>query len=335
MRFGTIAIVGRSNVGKSTFLNHVLDEPLSIVSPLPQTTRDNVLGVVHRQDAQLAFLDTPGVHQPRSELGRRMNAAALDAARTADVVLFMTDISALTAPKKHAKETNAQETDLELLKNVPQSAKCVLVINKVDALRDKSKLLPVLIAMQELRPFEALIPVSVQQDDGVDRVLDALVAALPEGAAGFDEDTLTDRPTSFFAREYIREQVLLAMRGEIPHAVAVSIDEFVEGQKSSTIRATVHVEKIGQRKIIIGTGGLQIKQIRVGAQARIAVLLGHKVHLELFVRVTPQWKSMPRQLAELGYDAPPGIGKVEAVKKIKRPAKTETKSTKKKPARPR
>jgi len=332
MRFGTIAIVGRSNVGKSTFLNRVLGEPLAIVSPLPQTTRDNVLGVVHRKDAQLAFLDTPGVHQPRSELGRRMNASALDAARTADVVLFMTDISALTAPKKHAKDKSAQETDQELLQSVPKSRKCVLVINKIDALRDKSKLLPVLVAFQELRPFEALIPVSVQQEDGLDRVLDALVAALPEGAPEFDEDTLTDRPTSFFAREYIREQVLLAMRGEIPHAVAVSIDEFVEGQKSSTIRATVHVEKIGQRKIIIGTGGLQIKQIRVGAQARIAELLGHKVHLELFVRVTPQWKSMPRQLAELGYDAPPGLGKVEAVKKPARNAKP-SRPSKQKPAR--
>jgi GTPase len=315
MRFGTIAIVGRSNVGKSTFLNRVLGEPLAIVSPLPQTTRDNVLGVVHRKDAQLAFLDTPGVHQPRSELGRRMNAAALDAARTADVVLFMTDISALTPPKKHAKDKSVQELDQELLTNVPKDAVCVLVVNKVDALRDKSKLLPALVAYQEQRDFHALIPISVKSDDGVERVLEALAEAVPEGGLGFDEDTLTDRPTSFFAREYIREQVLLAMRGEIPHAVAVSIDEFIEGEKASSIKATVHVEKVGQRKIIIGTGGLQIKDIRVGAQKRIGVLLGHKVHLELFVRVTPQWKSMPRQLAELGYEAPVGLGKVEAARK--------------------
>ena len=328
MRFGTIAIVGRSNVGKSTFLNRVLGEPLAIVSPLPQTTRDNVLGVVHRNDAQLAFLDTPGVHQPRSELGRRMNAAALDAARTADVVLFMTDISALTPPKKHAKDKSVQELDQELLSNVPKDAACVLVVNKVDALRDKSKLLPALVAYQESRDFVALIPISVKSDDGVERVLDALAEALPEGGIGFDEDTLTDRPTSFFAREYVREQVLLAMRGEIPHAVAVSIDEFVEGQKSSTIKATVHVEKVGQRKIIIGTGGLQIKAIRVGAQKRIAELLGHKVHLELFVRVTPQWKSMPRQLAELGYEAPVGLGKVEAAKKP-----TRSKNKKRSPPR--
>jgi GTP-binding protein Era len=296
-------------------LNRVLGEPLAIVSPLPQTTRDNVLGVVHRADAQLAFLDTPGVHQPRSELGRRMNASALDAARTADVVLFMTDISALNAPKKSAKDRSVQELDQELFASVPSDAVCVLAVNKVDALKDKSKLLPVLVAYQEKRTFNALIPISVKADDGIERVLDALVEALPEGGLGFDEDTLTDKPTSFFAREYIREQVLLAMRGEIPHAVAVSIDEFSEGPKSSLIKATVHVEKVGQRKIIIGTGGLQIKGIRVGAQARIAELLGHKVHLELFVRVTPQWKSMPRQLAELGYEAPVGLAKVEAAKK--------------------
>src|SRR5882724_5821515 len=192
MRFGTIAIVGRSNVGKSTFLNRVLGEPLAIVSPLPQTTRDNVLGVVHRNDSQLAFLDTPGVHQPRSELGRRMNAAALEAARSADVVLFMTDISALAAPKKHAKEKSVQELDQELLGNLPKDAVCVLVVNKVDALRDKSKLLPALVAYQAARDFAALIPISVKSEDGVERVLDALSQALPEGGVGFDEDTLTD-----------------------------------------------------------------------------------------------------------------------------------------------
>jgi len=198
---------------------------------------------------------------------------------------------------------------------VPADAVAVLAVNKVDALRDKSKLLPVLVAYQEKRNFSALIPISVKADDGIDLVLDALVAALPEGGLGFDEDTLTDRPTSFFCPRIYPRTVLLAMRGEIPHAVAVSIDEFIEGPKASSIKATVHVEKVGQRKIIIGTGGLQIKAIRVGAQKRIAELLGHKVHLELFVRVTPQWKSMPRQLAELGYEAPVGLAKVEAAKK--------------------
>lgn len=328
MRFGTIAIVGRSNVGKSTFLNHVLGEPLAIVSPLPQTTRDNVLGVVHRNDAQLAFLDTPGVHQPRSELGRRMNASAIDAARTADVVLFMTDISAANPPRKSAKDKSSQELDDELFANIPKNATVVLAVNKVDALRDKGKLLPMLIAYQEKREFAALIPISVKADDGVERVLEALAAALPEGEAGFDEDTLTDRPTSFFAREYIREQVLLAMRSEIPHAVAVSIDEFIEGEKIASIKATLHVDKVGQRKILIGTGGLQIKAIRVGAQKRIGQLLGHKVHLELFVRVTPEWKSMPRQLAELGYEAPLGLP-TQGAAKSKQPPKT-TKARKQK-----
>src|SRR5207344_3529468 len=156
--------------------------------------------------------------------------------------------------------------------SVPKDAVVVLAVNKVDALRDKSKLLPTLVAYQELRNFAALIPISVKADDGVERVLEALIQALPEGGLGFDEDTLTDRPTSFFVREYIREQVMLAMRGEIPHAVAVSIDEFDEGEKASSIKATIHVDKVGQRKILIGTGGMQIKEIRVASQKRIAAL---------------------------------------------------------------
>ncbi|HEY4159827.1 MAG TPA: GTPase Era [Polyangiaceae bacterium] len=300
MRSGTIAIVGRSNVGKSTFLNRVLEEPLAIVSPLPQTTRDNVLGVVRRAQAELAFLDTPGLHRPRSELGRRMNAAAREAARSADVVMFMTDVSALDA-RVRAGQPSVREQDVELLKTLPDETPHLLVVNKVDTLRDKTRLLPLLVGYQELRDFAALVPISVQTDDGVERVLDALAELLPEGDSHYEEDVLTDRPTRFFVSEYVREQVLLGLRGEIPHAVAVSIDEFGESERMVTVKATIHVEKLGQRKILVGTGGAQIKAIRVAAQARIARLVGRKVHLELFVRITPRWKEVPRMLAELGY----------------------------------
>lgn len=300
MRSGTIAIVGRSNVGKSTFLNRVLGERLAIVSPLPQTTRDNVLGVVRRDDAELAFLDTPGLHRPRSELGRRMNVAAREAARSADAVLFMTDVSALAKSKKPGTASE-REQDVELLKTLADDVPVLLAVNKVDALRDKSRLLPLLVEYEKLRDFSALVPISVERDDGVERVLDALARLLPEGDARFEADEITDRPTRFFASEYVREQVLLALRGEIPHAVAVSIDEFSEAPRAVSVKATIHVEKVGQRKIMVGSGGAQIKAIRVAAQKRIAELVGRKVHLELFVRVTPRWKEVPRMLAELGY----------------------------------
>jgi GTP-binding protein Era len=146
------------------------------------------------------------------------------------------------------------------------------------------------------------VPISALENDGVDRLLDEIAALLPEGEAGYPDDTLTDKPSSFFAREYVREQVLLGLKGEIPHAVAVSIDTFDEASDKLRIAATIHVEKVGQRKIVVGSGGTVIKQLRLGAEKRLARLLGRKVKLELFVRITPRWKETPRMLAELGYD---------------------------------
>jgi GTP-binding protein Era len=309
MRFGTVAIVGRTNVGKSTFLNAALGENLAIVSPRPQTTRDALLGVVHRPDAQIAFLDTPGLHKPHTELGRRMNATARGAARSTDLVVVMMDVSSLTGSKKDAEKKPILEEDLALLRDVPPELPCVVVINKVDLLRDKGRLLHMLAALSEVRPLAAAVPVSALEKDGVDRVLDEIARHLPEGPAGYDESTLTDKPTTFFVREYVREQVLLATQGEVPHAVAVSVEEFSETAKVVIIKATIHVEKAGQRAILVGQGGSKIKEIGIGARKRLEALVGRKVHLELFVRVTERWKSVPRQLAELGYDktdAPPG-----------------------------
>jgi GTP-binding protein Era len=313
MSFGTIAIVGRSNVGKSTFLNRVLGEDLAIVSRLPQTTRDTLLGVVSHGGAQLAFLDTPGLHQPKSELGRRMNAAALEAARGADVILFVSDVGFLLEKKSGAgkarkagagsPEARLHPEDAALLERLAGRAPMVLALNKVDLLRDKGQLLPLIDAFSK-RGFEAVVPMSLLRDDGgAEQVLRELARLVPEGPKGFDEETLTDRPMSFFAREYVREQVLQNARAEVPHAVAVTVDRFEESAKSAQIAVTLHVEKVGQRKILIGRGGSGLRAIREGAQARIGALLGRPVRLELFVRVTPRWKNVPRQLAELGYDA--------------------------------
>ncbi len=304
MRFGTVAIVGRTNVGKSTFLNAALGEELAIVSPRPQTTRDALLGVVTREDAQIAFLDTPGLHKPHTELGRRMNATARGAARSTDLVVVMTDVASLVGSKKDAEKTPVLAEDEALLRDVASELPCLVVINKIDLLRDKSRLLHMLSALGEIRPLVASVPVSALSRDGVDRVLDEIAAHLPEGPPGYDASTLTDKPTTFFVREYIREQLLLATAGEVPHAVAISVEEFSETAKVVIIKATIHVEKVGQRAIVVGKGGAMIKAIGIGARTRIEALVGRKVHLELFVRVTERWKSVPRQLAELGYDRP-------------------------------
>ncbi len=296
MRFGTVALVGRSNVGKSTFLNAALGEDLAIVSPLPQTTRDALLGVVHRPDGQIAFIDTPGLHRPRSELGRRMNAAAVEAARSADVVLMMTDI-----PTRE-KDSQALERDRPVIELLPEAGSVILLMNKVDLLADKSRLLPHMEAYQKEYPFHTVMPVSIRRPDDVQRVLDAILSLLPEGPAGYDDETLTNRPTTFFIREYVREQILVAARSEVPHAVAISVDAVESGARVLVIKATIHVEKEGQLRILVGRGGDQIKKIGIGARERLERLLDQKVHLELFVRVSARWKDVPRQLAELGYD---------------------------------
>src|SRR5689334_13166444 len=182
-RFGTVAIVGRSNVGKSTLLNAALGEPLAAVSPRPQTTRDSLLGVVNRPGAQIAFVDTPGIHRPKTELGRRMNAAAREAARGADVVVFMTDVSSLLGSKRDSAGPPLLDEDRTLLDVVPSETPLLVVVNKIDLLRDKARLLPLMAAFGELRPGAACIPVSALTEDGVGLVLDEIEKLLPEGPA--------------------------------------------------------------------------------------------------------------------------------------------------------
>lgn len=312
MRYGTIAIIGRTNVGKSTFLNHVLGMPLAIVSPQPQTTRDSLLGVVNTGDAQIAFVDTPGLHRPKNELGRRMNQEAAETLRGADAALFVTDVFQIGAEEKAAKHAGkisgdapkprpADRTDTELLELLPAELPTLLVVNKIDRLRDKHRLLPYLQSMNEKHSFVATIPISALTGDGTDRVLAEAVKLLPEADKSFPDDEVTDRPVSFFAREYIREQVLVSCEREVPHAVAVTLDSIQERGTGLHVEATIHVEKVGQRAILVGRGGEKIKEIGTLARQRLSQLTEQPVHLKLFVRVTERWRNMPRQLAELGY----------------------------------
>jgi GTP-binding protein Era len=328
MRYGNIAIIGRTNVGKSTFLNSALGMPLAIVSRLPQTTRDALLGVVNSGDAQLAFVDTPGLHRPHNELGRRMNQEATDSLRGADLAVFMTDIYQRAPGRSSPSEAGPEGTppaprekngkgpaakvsararaadersDMELLELIPPQLPVVLVINKVDRLHDKTKLLPLLQSWSDHRSFAAVVPISAKLGDGVERVLSELVQLLPEGEGRFGPDEITDRPVAFFAREYIREQVLGLASREVPHAVAVTLDLIEERSTGMHVAATLHVEKVGQRSILVGKGGEKIKEIGSAARQRLSELTGQPVHLKLFVRVTERWRNVPRQLAELGY----------------------------------
>jgi GTP-binding protein Era len=313
MRFGTVTLVGRTNVGKSTFLNQALGEPLAITSPLPQTTRDVLLGVMTHGDAQIAFVDTPGIHRPRNELGKRMNAATTDALQSADVFVMMTDVWQ-KAPKIHSASAWTGEQDplnspwlrpgdkdiLITLKK--RNAPTILAVNKADLAKDKTRLLPMLEAYSKAYEFATLIPMSVRRSQGVAELLNEIVERLPEGPPGYDQDTLTNRPVLFFAREYVREAMLNQLTSEVPHAVAISIDQADERDNLLRLGATIHVEKLGQRKIVVGKGGEQIKAIGIAARERIEALVGKKVHLELFVRITKEWKNTARKLAELGYD---------------------------------
>ncbi|HEX2879367.1 MAG TPA: GTPase Era [Polyangiaceae bacterium] len=308
MKSGNVAIVGRTNVGKSTLLNALLGEPLAITSPLPQTTRDALLGVLTTADTQIAFLDTPGLHRPRSELGRRMNATALEALRHCDVVLFMTAPNLQQGqPAQDARVAGEHSLidpdDKRLVAALPAQVPAVLLVNKVDLMRNKRRLLPLLVEFQNLHPFKHIVPISALKQDGLANVVRVIGDELPERAAEYPSDTLTDRPTSFFVREYVREQIMRLTAREVPHAVAITVDRYLERPGIVEIAATIHVEKDGQKGIIVGHGGAVIKKIGTQARLRLVDLLGTKVHLELFVRVTTRWKDAPRMLAELGYEA--------------------------------
>jgi len=300
-RSGTVAIVGRPNVGKSTLLNAALEMSLAIVSSTPQTTRESILGVVHHGGAEIALLDTPGVHQAKHALGRSMNRAAWTAAHGADVVVFVTDLP----PRKKGDDRaiHVHRADRPILRDLDPDVPKLLVVNKVDVLVNKSLLLPFLEEIGAACKFQSLVPISARKNDGVTKVLDEVAPLCPLGPPRFEPDTLTDRPTRFFAAEYVREQILHATREEIPHACAVTIDLFDETSAGAArISATIHVERAGQKKIMIGAGGEVLKRVGTGARLRIAELMGRPVHIELYVRVTEGWRTSPAKLGDLGYE---------------------------------
>lgn len=291
-RSGMIALVGRPNVGKSTLINRLVGEKVAIVSPVPQTTRTRVLGILRRPDAELIFVDTPGVHKPRHLLNETMVRAARAALDEAEVVCLVIDATAGWRPGDRAV--------LEIV--TTRRRPVVLVINKVDRVK-KPALLPMIDECRKAYPFAEIVPISATRDEAFDQLLRALTALLPPGEAHYPADEYTDQTTRAMSAELIREAILLRTREEVPHAVAVRIEEFAEEAATGLvrIRAQVLVEKESQKAILIGAGGSMMKQ--VGEQARLELerLLGSRVYLALWVTVEPNWRQDARQLGELGY----------------------------------
>jgi GTP-binding protein Era len=288
-RAGYAVLAGRPNVGKSTLFNALCGTKLAIVTPKPQTTRNRILGVVHRPDAQIVWIDTPGLYRPKNELGRRMVSGATAAVREADVVVLVADAT-IGSPRTDA------------LSSLPGDRPVVLALNKVDLVHPRERLLPLLDAYARAFEFAALVPISATRASGLDRLLDEVVLRLPEHPPYWGPDTLTDRPERFLVAELVREAAFLQLGEELPYSVAVSVDRFEEGERLDRISATLHVERDSQKRIVVGRGGARIKSIGTRARREIEALLGRRVHLELFVRVTSGWTDEQRLLDELGVE---------------------------------
>jgi GTPase len=285
-RSGFVCILGRPNAGKSTLLNALVGEKLAIISPKPQTTRNRIQGIVHipkqkgRPGAQVVLIDTPGVHKPDSSLGRKMMAEVREALATCNLILPISDVSERVGP--------ADKFMLDMVKKAGTPA--FLLLNKIDRLQDKQKLLAIIDQYRKLHDFQEIIPISALKRDGLDRLLDKVVQALPEGPQYFPEEQVTDQPARFMVAEIIRERVLLATKEEVPYATTVVVEQFEEQPRLTRIAAAIYCERGGQKAILVGKGGQMLKKIGTAARVQIERLLGTKVFLELFVKVRPAWR---------------------------------------------
>jgi GTP-binding protein Era len=295
-RSGRVAIIGRPNVGKSTLLNALLGQKLAIATEKPGTTRSNLLGVYvqKKPPTQIAFVDTPGLHRPRNALGRALVEDAKAGFSGADAIAMITEVG-----KSVQLPQFLGGGDAEVLAQLKaQNAPVVLVINKVDRLKNKAEMLPLLARATELFPFSAVVPLSAQKRDNLAALVSALREHLPEGSS-YDDKELTDRPERYFASELIREAVLEHTRQEVPHGVAVIIDRFEDAGELARIAATIVVSKEAHKGIVIGKSGERLKTI--GSEARLAMekLFGRKVFLETWVKVVSDWTDDPVKVQRL------------------------------------
>lgn len=291
---GFVALIGRPNVGKSTFLNKMIGKKVAITSDKPQTTRNRILGILTTDEYQIAFTDTPGVHKPSTELGRRMVNASFDATSGVDCILFM------TTPLK--KVLKGDQIILDKLKNTKLPV--FLVINKVDQLKKFNDIDLSIALYMDLFPFAGVYPISVLEDKNLDRLLDDIKTVLPFGPKYYPDDMLSDHPKKFLMSEIIREKILNLTKEEVPHSIACIIDHIKESPDNPNykdIYATIFVERDSQKRIIIGKNGEMIKTIKEKSINEIKKIMDSKIHLELWVKVKKDWKDRPDDLRALGY----------------------------------
>ena len=289
---GFVAVVGRPNVGKSTLLNQIIGQKIAIVSDTPQTTRNRILGILTLPDAQILFLDTPGIHKPQHKLGEYMVNSARSALREVDLILFVSDVTESVGP--------GERFIIDMLKD--EKTPVVLVLNKVDLVA-KDKLLPIISQYSAFRDFAAIVPVSALSGSNVDRLLSVIKDLLPEGPQYYAEDEVTDQPERVIAAEFIREKIFRLTREEIPHSTAVEVEEMKTRPNGDVfLRATIYVERESQKGIIIGAKGAMLKEI--GQQARLDMenIFGSRFFVDLWVKVKNDWRNKEGSLRMFGYD---------------------------------
>ncbi|HEV8134613.1 MAG TPA: GTPase Era [Pyrinomonadaceae bacterium] len=288
---GYVALIGRPNAGKSTLLNSLVGQKIAAVSNKPQTTRFQIKGVITKPDGQIVLVDTPGVHQPGYELNRRMMTTVQDALLGVDLLCLIRDASVSTG--------QGDRFVLDLIKRSGKAA--LLLLNKIDKLDDKSALLPLMDWYSKEYEWREIIPISALKDEMMEVLIESCLRHLPEGAPIFDEDELTDQSLRVLVSEMVREKLLDATGDEIPYVTAVVTERYEEVRDDFTrIYCTIVVEKASQKKIVIGRGANRLKEIGIEARREIEKLLGHRVHLELFVKVEEDWRNREQLLDEMG-----------------------------------
>jgi GTP-binding protein Era len=292
-RSGFVAVVGRPNVGKSTLVNQLVGQKVSITSPRPQTTRTPIRGVRNGPGFQAVFVDTPGSQKPRDTLRARMQQQVLDSLSESDVILFLLDAA--------QADENMGSGDRYVARLIAESGTPAIVsVNKIDLLRNHAQVLPIIEGVSELADWRQIFPISATNGLNVEPLMESVVELLPPGPRYFPEGTVTDYPESLILAEYVREKALNVLREEVPHAVAVQVEEVERKENVTVVYATIHVERATQRMIVLGKGGRTIKQIGTEARRDVERLLGTRIYLDLKVKVSPGWRSDRKFLERLG-----------------------------------